>query len=222
MFITITLFRNTILILSGLLLILACGSGEQITERDEDTDQFPVSLERTIAESEQPEETPEEFEEMEREEYRIFILNRSRLQDSFSVFSHSQPEEHFHSFDERLSDPYQGFRIQILSTRDVSLADSTRADFEDWAQERFAEYVPNSYIHYRQPYYRVRIGDFQDRDRAIELSRLIQLRYPDAWIIHDRIEPNRVAADTVQIRFRAPGDPGRIPVLPNSDEEQEN
>lgn len=133
------------------------------------------------------------------EEEILFYQTRSSLSDMFNTDGHDMPEFFLQEVEEVEVDEYQGFRIQIVSTRDVSLADSMLAEFESWADTTFSGYSPRGYVHYRQPYYRVRVGDFHNRDRAAELSRLLKLRYPDAWVIHDRINPYRVPSDTTEI-----------------------
>lgn len=135
------------------------------------------------------------------EEELAFYRTRSQLSDRFGMDSHDMPDFYLEEFEEVEVDIYQGFRIQILSTRDVELADSTLNGFEAWADTTLSGYLPRGYIHYRQPYYRVRIGDFQNREKATELSRMLKVRYPEAWVIHDRINPYRAPADTTEIRM---------------------
>jgi hypothetical protein len=144
----------------------------------------------------------EEFDMDEMSEQELALYQtRSRMSDAFSTQFHDMPDFYLQEVEEQEVDIYQGYRIQILSTRDVEYADSTLAEFEKWADQTIADYSPRGYVHFRQPYYRVRIGDFQDRERAIEFSRLIKFKYPDAWIIHDRINPYRVPADTIEFRI---------------------
>jgi len=141
----------------------------------------------------------EDFELDELDEAELLFYNtRSRLIDKFATDRHDMPDFFLQEIEEVEVDIYQGFRIQIESTRDVDLADSTLAEFEAWADTTFSGYSPRGYVHYRQPYYRVRVGDFHDRDRATELSQLLKVRYPSAWVIHDRINPYRVPADTTE------------------------
>jgi len=127
--------------------------------------------------------------------------SRSKLSDSFSSRSHDMPGVFLKEivFEEKEKDIYAGYRVQILSTRDISLADSVQSSFRVWADTTFTGYVPRSYIFFHQPYYRVHVGDFNDRSRAIDLSRYLKRRYPDAWVVHDRIEPEMVPADSVKI-----------------------
>lgn len=99
-----------------------------------------------------------------------------------------------------------GYRVQLLSTRDVGLADSLRSRFIVWSDTTFNSYRPEAYLHFRQPYYRLHVGDFTQRTDAIRLARYLKRRYPDAWVVHDRILPERVPADTLQV-IPVPGQP---------------
>lgn len=206
--------RAVSIFLGALLLVLGgCGTGEPTVD---EVSTVPADF----TELEEP-ETGEETGEPAADEdpADLFDQTRSRLQDQFNRFEHSIPELLEMEIEEEERDPYQGYRIQILSTRDVDLADSTRARFDSWASENLGGYHPHSYIHFRQPFYRVRIGDLHDRNRAIELSRLVKPHFPDAWIIHDRIHPHRVPADTLEFRMAEPGERDFLLPEPPADEE---
>lgn len=99
-------------------------------------------------------------------------------------------------------DSTAGFRIQILSTRDIAVADSVASRFRVWADTALTGYQAETYQYFQQPFYKVHVGDFLDRRRAIEYSRLVQSRFPEAWVVHDRIEPGQVPADTTTFGFR--------------------
>jgi hypothetical protein len=156
----------------------------------------------------------EELNEMERTLYRT----RSNLSDRFVSVDHDMPEIFQRKVVQEEADvnPYAGFRVQILSTRSVTEADSTRDNFMVWAGERFHELSPEAYVIFRQPYYRVRVGDFQERDRAIQFSRLLKQTYPEAWVVHDRIVPEDVPADSLMIEFSSPPDSTRQAFRPDS------
>lgn len=190
--------KNFVTVLLFLSLLISCGPTEPLTERD-------------------PYESPEEIEDYEVEELldemdefeMLLYEHRSMLADQFSNLQHDMPELYLkEKVEEELNiDEYAGFRVQLLSTRDVALADSTRDNFMAWASTRIAGYEDvEAYVFFRQPYYRVRAGDFRNREKAIEFSRMIKDRYPEAWVVHDRIDPQRVPADTVNIRFRDPSE----------------
>jgi hypothetical protein len=181
------------------LLLLSCSTTESVTEKDD----------RSTTESspylEISDEALEEFALEELNEFeRTLYLNRTQLTDRFATIQHDMPELFTRevSVEERETDQYAGYRVQILSTRDVIHADTTRDNFVAWSDTTMEAYKPNAYVHFRQPYYRVRTGDFQNREKAIEFSRLIKQQYPEAWVVHDRIEPRSVPADTTVFRFR--------------------
>ena len=180
-------------------LLLSCSTSESVTEKDDrsTTERSPYL--------EISDEALEEFALEELDEFeRTLYLNRTRLTDRFATIQHDMPELFTRevSVEERETDQYAGYRVQILSTRNVIHADTTRDNFVAWSDTTMEAYKPNAYVHFRQPYYRVRTGDFQNREKAIEFSRLIKQQYPEAWVVHDRIEPQSVPADTTTFRFR--------------------
>lgn len=126
---------------------------------------------------------------------------RNRLSDVYLTQQHDIPEAFLKTdtTDNTYNNPFDGFRIQLLSTRDVNQADSVSLQFRLWADSTFAEYIPKAYVFFKQPYFKVHVGDFQDRQRANNLSRIIKQKYPDAWVVHDRINPESVPADTTRI-----------------------
>lgn len=169
-----------ILLMAGL---SACTTTEQAAERDEEP-------RREI--SEDTEEISDEALSSKLDE------TRSKLSDIYLTQQHDVPEAFLKkdTTDNSYSNPFDGYRIQVLSTRDVNIADSVSTDFRLWADSTFANYVPKAYVFFRQPYYKVHVGDFQDRQKANTLSRIIKQKYPDAWVVHDRIDPQSVPADT--------------------------
>lgn len=103
-----------------------------------------------------------------------------------SVFELS--DEDLESVDSRI-----GFRIQLISTDDIDEADKVSLDYYDWAVTQKLPYdrIPESYVLFRQPYYRVRVGDFRSRTRAIEYLKILRPNFQGAWIVIDTIEPDR-------------------------------
>ncbi|MDZ7757371.1 SPOR domain-containing protein [Rhodohalobacter sp.] len=180
-------------------LLLSCSTTESVTE-DDDRNGTERSPYLEISDEALEEFALEELDEFERTLY----LNRTRLTDRFATIQHDMPELFTRevAVEERETDQFAGYRVQILSTRDVIHADTTRDNFVAWSDTTMEAYKPNAYIHFRQPYYRVQAGDFQNREKAIEFSRLIKQQYPEAWVVHDRIEPQNVPADTTTFRFR--------------------
>lgn len=91
-----------------------------------------------------------------------------------------------------------GFRINVFSSTDPLEADRAAAQATAWWQElqengdlidtyTTREYDPPVYQDYRAPYYRVRIGNFADRADAQRMLKLVEDRYPNAFIVPDQV-----------------------------------
>lgn len=129
---------------------------------------------------------------------------RNTLDDVYVTQQHDFPEIFTKTYQgdaPKARDPFDGFRIQILSTRNVALADSAAKNFRIWADTTLSGYTPQTYVFFKQPHYKVHVGDFHDRERANRFSRLVKRKYPDAWVVHDRINPYLVPADTAQFNI---------------------
>ncbi len=137
----------------------------------------------------------------------LLTQNRSRLSDVHTSQHHDMPEAFLKkdSSDASInSNPFDGYRVQIISTRDVQLADSVASQFRTWADTTITGYEAKTYVSFRQPFYKVHIGDFHQRDQANSFSKLIKHKYPDAWVVHDRIEPSNTPADTATFQIKKP------------------
>ena len=86
-----------------------------------------------------------------------------------------------------------GYRIQIFSSQDKRAADRRREQAETWWREQVRsgelddvypyEMSPAPiYQDFRQPYYRVRVGNFASRAQAQEMLRIVEQRFPSAFI----------------------------------------
>lgn len=148
--------------------------------------------------------TANEGKEPSSDFFALLDDTRSNLSDVY--LSQKQDIPHIYlkedSVGERINrNPYDGYRIQILSTRNVQQADSVANSFRMWSDSTITGYKADAYVSFRQPHYKVHVGDFQIRDQANKFSRLIKKRYPNAWVVHDRIEPSDVPADTASFSF---------------------
>ena len=78
----------------------------------------------------------------------------------------------------------EGFRVQIFATQDRNKADQL--------QEKLAlKFDEKIYIIFEAPNYKLRIGDFLDRDDAeILRMRLVSSDFPSSWIVRTRIQPD--------------------------------
>lgn len=74
-----------------------------------------------------------------------------------------------------------GFRVQLYSTTDYYEAVAVR----DEAGTKLGDDI---YVDYEQPYYKVRAGNFTDREKAEEARGIAKsLGYIDAWIIQTNV-----------------------------------
>ncbi|MCY4171256.1 MAG: SPOR domain-containing protein [Bacteroidetes bacterium] len=98
--------------------------------------------------------------------------------------------------DSELTNSYQerqGFRIQVLATLDKQDADRAYEDALLWwesiednsslieGQILFGQQAP-VYLDFHPPYYRLRVGNFIDRESARQLLEVIQRDYEGAFI----------------------------------------
>ncbi|WP_158551420.1 SPOR domain-containing protein [Rhodohalobacter sp. SW132] len=187
---------KTIFILLFLITLYGCGTTEPAAEEDE----RPESLYEL---TEEDEDYDPMLDETLSEEQRLLARTRSNLGQHYSESMQVIPEMYLGEIvtNERQRDPHVGFRVQLFTTTNVAAADSVRDHFVAWADTTIAGYEPDAYVIFRSPNYRVRAGDFQDRNQAIHFSNMLKPRYPDAWVVHERIEPSNVPADTADIRF---------------------
>jgi hypothetical protein len=83
------------------------------------------------------------------------------------------------------SDTVRGFRVQVMFTQDIEAATALR--------DTLNVLLPDDYVHivYDQPYYKVRIGNYQDRVAANDmLKQIIGKGYGDAWVVPDNVITN--------------------------------
>ncbi len=129
---------------------------------------------------------------------------RTRLSDAYAYRENQIPEEFNQIKVEQKEEKnlYEGYRIQIFSGEHVSNADTVAANFRAWADTTLVGYQPETYVFFKTPYYRVHVGDFHERNRAISFSNIVKRYFRDAWVVYDRVEPARVPADTTVIETR--------------------
>ena len=77
----------------------------------------------------------------------------------------------------------EGFRVQFLATKQLAKAEQLQKDLSTILNQ-------NIYIDFEAPNYKVRIGNFIDRNKAeIFRQNIIKEGYESSWIIRTRIEP---------------------------------
>ena len=78
---------------------------------------------------------------------------------------------------------YKGFRIQILSTTSRDQANQVKSDLLN----RFSD--EKTYLQYHSPYFKVRIGNFINKDDAEKFRLKLNKFYPlGVYIVEDVIE----------------------------------
>lgn len=78
-----------------------------------------------------------------------------------------------------------GYRIQLKMSSGNAALDELN-DIKTKFEEKYPE--TKSYIIFREPYYRLRVGDFRTRLEAVAFLDRIKRDYPHAWVIKDKIE----------------------------------
>ncbi len=84
---------------------------------------------------------------------------------------------------------FPGYRVQVYfgSGSDAkSIANKIRNNLNN----EFTDY--DSYLVYEAPYFKVRVGDFRNRNEAFKAFKIIQSNYPQAFIVDDLIALPRI------------------------------
>ena len=76
----------------------------------------------------------------------------------------------------------KGFRVQIYSGNKKQPANQARATFLKVHPKTKA------HLHYYQPYYRVRVGDFKTKLEALKYKNEIASEFPNCFIVRDKID----------------------------------
>lgn len=80
----------------------------------------------------------------------------------------------------------QGFRIQLFASANIDEAATTQRTARDQVGD-------SVYVVYDPPVYKVRVGNYATRLEASQrLPRIVNLGYPDAWVVSDKISLRRV------------------------------
>ena len=84
--------------------------------------------------------------------------------------------QHHNSFSEK-----EGFRIQILASTMSDKAYATESDFK-------YKYGQNTYLTFKSPYFKLRVGDFTDRLEAYRFLQQIKSKYPGAFLVTEMVK----------------------------------
>lgn len=80
----------------------------------------------------------------------------------------------------------EGFRVQIYAGNSRQQAMQIRAE----VAATYTDYA--AYLIYKQPSFRVRVGNFKSRFEAQELFRELKVQYPSSFIVPDEVLVNPV------------------------------
>lgn len=163
---------NIVGLLLILLLIASCSGSKEIVQES-----IPV---------EESSEPIIESAKINLSEYKV------KPELAFYSIENSIPEVFQVETNQLSNNPNSGFRVQIISTQDVNQAEQVRIEFNTWMQMEVPEYEANAYILFRQPYYKLHVGDFKSRADAIEFGRILKRKFPDAWVVFDDIDPTNI------------------------------
>lgn len=91
-----------------------------------------------------------------------------------------------------------GFQIQVYSSVERAAAEEMRQEVQTWWEEErdeetaalFPEGMPIN-IEFGQPYYRVRIGAFSEREQALEALSFVRSTFADAFIARAQVTITR-------------------------------
>jgi hypothetical protein len=78
----------------------------------------------------------------------------------------------------------EGYRIQLLMRTGNTALDEINELKDEFELKN--PHIP-TYVTFREPYYRLRVGDFRTRLEAMEYLDRIKRSYPQAWVIKDKI-----------------------------------
>lgn len=96
--------------------------------------------------------------------------------------------------DEGVKQTVEGYRIQVYSAQDQEASQEFREKVRQWWTSAQAE-VPSGLfqgqppivIEYSQPYYRVRIGAFADREEATEALEFVRRAFSGAFVARSTV-----------------------------------
>jgi cell division septation protein DedD len=100
--------------------------------------------------------------------------------------------------DQGVTQTVEGYRIQVYSSQRKDSSEDVVRDVEAWWEEVKDEAPPQLFpeelpvtIEYGQPYYRVRVGAYEERERALEALQFVRQQYADAFLARTTVTVQR-------------------------------
>lgn len=86
-----------------------------------------------------------------------------------------------------------GFRVQIIATQDIEKATL----LEEEARNQFSPFGHEAYLIFEAPLYKIRIGNFSNRNQAEDLKeKAIKMGYRESFIVRTKVILSEVTQDT--------------------------
>jgi len=82
--------------------------------------------------------------------------------------------------------PVDGFRVQIFFESGPNSKSTATAKMNSF-QNQYPDV--KTYLSYKEPYYRVRVGNFRTMIEAVGFQKKIAEEYPNAYAVKDKITP---------------------------------
>lgn len=100
-----------------------------------------------------------------------------------SIIDHSgvQPYIAAHPMIDKKKPFFQGYRIQIFSGNSKEEANKVKSDF----YTKFPSM--RCYLTYQQPYYKLRVGDYEDQESAKPDAKRLARTYPSSFLVPDEV-----------------------------------
>lgn len=91
-----------------------------------------------------------------------------------------------HRYINQQEDKMDGWRIQLMQATDRNIVYSTRG--------RFASRYPKTevYLDYKQPYFKLRVGNFKNRMDAYKFLLNIRVDFDRAFLVQEKISKSKV------------------------------
>lgn len=176
--------RLPLISLLAILLLTAC-SGPQPKEKD----QGPSAAEKRVEEERARRATVAQFETFDVTAYPV------RAPDRTVEVSHQVPQKLMRGrADEGARQTVEGYRIQVYSAQDQKASQEFRERVRKWwetvendAPSALFRDQPPIVIEYSQPYYRVRLGAFAEREAAEKALDFVRKEYDGAFVAQSTV-----------------------------------
>ena len=186
------------ILVSFIVLFFACSTSESIVEKLPSSD-LSISTNKEINDND---EIQSQVETNTISETLVEYPYLSNLSDTYFNRLNTIPEGYSKiksEIEAKEVDLFEGFRVQIFSGQNPALADTVAKRFRAWSAASIDGYQAETYTFFKAPYYRVHIGDFHNRNKAIQFSNLLKRRFRDSWVVYDRVNPYNIPADSISI-----------------------